>query len=224
MDLNNLLNNFEEDFGSKFDDIKKNYNHNLDIGSLFNLENSLIKEIQIIKEKTQNLDLIYLNYDKMKNNLNRKINSKKSELINLNNEKEEYDKTTVKKKLVYLMREYKFYLEQTNTNNYMNIIKLLHTKIEYLLKSSNSKKNNMKYDKVKNKYTNILAFINSEKISNKLNNLDQNSNISEKVNWYNLRINEMLEKQMIFNNYIFLLENFYKELVSLELEKIKIKN
>ena len=36
-------------------------------------------------------------------------------------------------------------------------------------------------------------------------------------------INEMIEKQMIFNNYIFLLENLYKEIVNLELDKVKVK-
>ena len=59
MDLNNFLESFNDEFGCKFDDIKKTYKHNLDIGSLFNLENTIIKEIQSIKEKSQNLDLIY---------------------------------------------------------------------------------------------------------------------------------------------------------------------
>ena len=47
--------------------------------------------------------------------------------------------------------------------------------------------------------------------------------INKKIHWYNLRINEMIEKQMIFNNYIFLLENLYKEIVNLELDKLKVK-
>ena len=223
MDLNNFLESFNDEFGCKFDDIKKTYKHNLDIGSLFNLENTIIKEIQSIKEKSQNLDLIYLNYDNMKKILNKKINSKKSELINLNNEKEEYDTTTIKKKLSYLTREYKFYLEQTDTNNYMNNIKLLHSKIEYILKISNNKKNIIKYDKVKNKYNNILAFVNSEKMCNTENIPNNEYDINKKIHWYNLRINEMIEKQMIFNNYIFLLENLYKEIVNLELDKLKVK-
>ena len=222
MDLNNLLENLNDEFGSKFDDIKKNNIKNLDISSLFNMENSLIKEIQCIKEKSQNLDLIYLNYDKMKSNFNKKINTRKSKLINLNNEKEYYDKTTLKKKLGYLIREYNFYIDQTNTGEYMNNIKLQHNRIEYLLKCVNNKKSNIKYEKVKNKYNNILAFIKSENICNQSQEIPKYYDISDKINWYNKKINEMIEKQMIFNNYIFLLENFYKETVNIEIEKVKI--
>lgn len=220
MDLNKFLENFSFEFGSKFDDIKKENIHNLDIGSVFNVENSIIKEIQYIKEKSQNLDIIYLNYNKMKNNLDKKINVRKSKLILLNNEKEYYDKTTSKKKLSYLLKEYKFYLEQTDTLNYMNMIKLQHEKIEYLLKCSNNKKNNDKYVKVKNKYNNILAFVKSEKLTKCSIEVPNNVDIMFKINWYNQRINEMIEKQMIFNNYIYLLENFYKELVELEIDKV----
>ena len=44
---------------------------------------------------------------------------------------------------------------------------------------------------------------------------------SYKINWYNNRINEMIEKQMIFDSYMFLLESFYDELIKYEIDKIK---
>ena len=58
-------------------------------------------------------------------------------------------------------------------------------------------------------------------MDNSLTEIHNDSDISKKINWYNQRINEMLEKQMIFNNYIYLLENFYKEVVDLEVERIR---
>ena len=134
MNINNLITSLTDENNDRFDDIKKLNKHNLDIDVLFNLENKTISEIASIKEKDQNLDLIYINYNKMKNNLKKNLNTKKSKLININNLKERYDINNLNKKLSYVYNEYKFYIKNTNTDNYMNNIKELHDKIEYLLK------------------------------------------------------------------------------------------
>ena len=213
MNINNLITSLTDENNDRFDDIKKLNKHNLDIDVLFNLENKTISEIASIKEKDQNLDLIYINYNKMKNNLKKNLNTKKSKLININNLKERYDINNLNKKLSYVYNEYKFYIKNTNTDNYMNNIKDLHDKIEYLLKRISNKK-------IKNKYKNIIAFVKSEKLLNDTI-LDKRKDTSYKINWYNNRINEMIEKQMIFDSYMFLLESFYDELIKYEIDKIK---
>ena len=190
MNINNLITSLTDENNDRFDDIKKLNKHNLDIDVLFNLENKTISEIASIKEKDQNLDLIYINYNKMKNNLKKNLNTK----------------------LSYVYNEYKFYIKNTNTDNYMNNIKDLHDKIEYLLKRISNKKIINKYEKIKNKYKNIIAFVKSEKLLNDTI-LDKRKDTSYKINWYNNRINEMIEKQMIFDSYMFLLESFYDELI-----------
>ena len=220
MNINNLITSLTDENNDRFDDIKKLNKHNLDIDVLFNLENKTISEIASIKEKDQNLDLIYINYNKMKNNLKKNLNTKKSKLININNLKERYDINNLNKKLSYVYNEYKFYIKNTNTDNYMNNIKELHDKIEYLLKRISNKKIINKYEKIKNKYKNIIAFVKSEKLLNDTI-LDKRKDTSYKINWYNNRINEMIEKQMIFDSYMFLLESFYDELIKYEIDKIK---
>ncbi len=223
MNFNSYLNDFNNEFGDEFDDIKRDKKRSLDIDNIFKTELSLLNDIKDIKNKTQNLDIIYLEYNDLKQKLNNKIKSKKKELIVLNNEKESIELTTARKKLSYLIHEYKFYVSQTNSKEYINTINLLHTKIEYILKSSNKKLND-KYKKIKNKYSSIIAFIKSEQLSNNTSQCNNEWSILEKINWYNQKINELIEKQMIFNNYLFLLDDLYNELISYKFNNIKSYN
>ncbi|MBE6152617.1 MAG: hypothetical protein E7166_00110 [Firmicutes bacterium] len=211
MDINYLLKN-SSDF-SRFDEINNNNLEHLDIGSLFKLEENIIKNICKLENKNKDLDIIYLKYQDLKNSLKEKIISEKKLLIKINSQKEEYDKSEEKRKLLYLTKEYNFLLEQTNTKTLMSRIKEIDKKVELLRKELKDRKITMQYNKIKSKYSKIIIFINSEKFDNKTDVIPNNINMEEKIIWYENRIEEIIEKKMIFDNYIFSLETLYKDIV-----------
>jgi len=211
MDINYLLKN-SSDF-SRFDEINNNNLEHLDIGSLFKFEENIIKNIFKLENKNKDLDIIYLKYQDLKNSLKEKIISEKKLLIKINSQKEEYDKSEEKRKLLYLTKEYNFLLEQTNTKTLMSRIKEIDKKVELLKKELKDRKITMQYNKIKSKYSKIIIFINSEKFDNKTDVIPNNINMEEKIIWYENRIEEIIEKKMIFDNYIFSLETLYKDIV-----------
>ena len=61
-----------------------------------------------------------------------------------------------------------------------------------------------------------------EKYKTDLDNKLNNSELSQEE--YDQKINELIEKQMIFNNYLFLLDDLYNELISYKFNNIKSYN
>ena len=213
MDVTNILcDNIENN------DIKAKDIDNLDINTIFKMESEIIKEINQLEDKNKNLDIIYFNYNKMKNKVKRNIEEKKKILIRLSMQKEEFNNSEIKKKAIYLSKEYTFYKEQTNTKNLINKIKNLYNKIDILKGDMKNRKLTLEYNKIKEKYRDIMIFINSEKFDNKNDNIPNNLNNEEKIEFLNKGIEEYIEKQMIFNNYIFLLENYYSEVLNQKLK------
>ena len=211
MDINFLV-NYSSD-SSKFDEINNNNIEHLDIGSLFKLEENLINNIYKLKAKNKDLDIIYLKYHELKNKLNKKVENEKNLLIKINGQKEEYDKSDIKRKLIYLNKEYNFLIEQTNTKKLVERIKDLEQKINLLKGEIKDRKLTIEYNKIKNNYSKIIIFVNGEKFDNKIDVIPTNLPIEEKIVWYEKRIEETIEKKMIFDNYIFLLENLYNNIL-----------
>lgn len=213
MDVTNILyDNIENN------DIKTKNIDNLDINTIFKLESEIIKEINQLEDKNKNLDIIYFNYNKMKNKVKRNIEEKKEVLIKLSMQKEEFNNSEIKKKAIYLSKEYTFYKEQTNTKNLISRIKNLYNKIDILRGDLKNRKLTLEYNKIKEKYRDIMIFINSEKFDNKNDNIPNNLSNEEKIEFLNKGIEEYIEKQMIFNNYIFMLENYYNEVLEQRLK------
>ena len=213
MDVTNILyDNIENN------DIKTKNIDNLDINTIFKLEGEIIKEINQLEDKSKNLDIIYFNYNKMKNKVKRNIEQKKEVLIKLSIQKEEFNNSEIKKKAIYLSKEYTFYREQTNTKKLMDRIKNLYNKIDILRGDLKNRKLTLEYNRIKEKYRDIMIFINSEKFDNKNDNIPNNLNNEEKIEFLNKGIEEYIEKQMIFNNYIFMLENYYSEVLDQRLK------
>ncbi len=214
MDIGNLL--FESNdvkYNSK--DIK-----NLDINTIFKMESDLLEEISLLEDKSKNLDIIYFNYNKMKNKIKRNIEMKKDTLSKLSQQKDKLTDLDDKKKLLYLTKEYTFYKEQTNTKKLVNKIKNLCNKIDFLKGELRNRKLTLEYNKIKEKYRDIIIFISSEKFDNKKDILPNNLNIDEKIDWFNNRIEEYIEKQVIFDNYIVMLENYYRKVLEKKYQTI----
>lgn len=211
MDLTYLLKNSSD--STRFDEINYNNIEHLDIGTLFKLEENIIKNIYKLENKNKDLDIIYLKYQELKNSLKEKVINEKNLLIKINSQKEEYDKNDEKRKLLYLTKEYNFLLEQTNTKILIDRINEMDRKVELLKKELKDRRLTMQYNKLKNKYSKIIIFINSEKFDNKIDIIPSNVSTEEKIIWYQNRIEELIEKKMIFDNYIFSLENLYKDIV-----------
>lgn len=211
MDINYLL-KYSSD-SSKFDEINNNNIEHLDIGSLFKLEENTIKNIQRLENKNKDLDIIYLKYRELKNKLNEKVINEKKLLIKINSQKEEYDKNDEKRKLLYLTKEYNSLLERTNTKNLMDRIKEVDQKINLVREELKDRRLTMQYNKIKSKYSKIIIFVNGEKFDNKIDVIPSNLNLDEKIVWYEKRIEEIIEKKMIFDNYLFSLENLYKDII-----------
>ena len=211
MDLTYLLKNSSD--SSRFDEINYNNIEHLDIGTLFKLEENIIKNIYKLENKNKELDIIYLKYQELKNSLKEKVTKEKNLLIKINSQKEEYDKNDDKRKLLYLTKEYNFLLEQTNTKLLVDRIKETDKKINLVRQELKDRKLTIQYNKLKNKYSKIIIFINSEKFDNKIDVIPSNVNTEEKIIWYQNRIEELIEKKMIFDNYIFSLENLYKDII-----------
>ena len=214
MDIGNLL--FESNdvkYNSK--DIK-----NLDINTIFKMESDLLEEISLLEDKSKNLDIIYFNYNKMKNKIKRNIEMKKDTLSKLSQQKDKLTDLDDKKKLLYLTKEYTFYKEQTNTKKLVNKIKNLCNKIDFLKGELRNRKLTLEYNKIKEKYRDIIIFISSEKFDNKKDILPSNLNIDEKIDWFNNRIEEYIEKQVIFDNYIVMLENYYSKVLEKKYQTI----
>lgn len=219
MDINNILDELEE---RRIQKSNANNIDSLDINTIFKLENELINDINQLQDKYKNLDLIYFNYNKMKNKIKRKIEGKKELLVKLSMQKEEFNNIEAKKKAIFLGREYTFYREQTNTKKLVERIKNLYNKIDILKGDMKNRKLTLEYNKIKEKYRDILAFINSEKFDGKTSNMPSNFTNEEKIEWLNKRIEEYIEKQMIFDNYIYLLENYYNEVLDKKISNISL--
>ena len=198
---------------SRFDELNSRNIEHMDISSLFKLENNIVNNINKMKENTKDLDIIYLNYKNLKNKIDSKINNDKELLIKINSKKDDYDKKDERKKLLFLTKEYNFFLEQTNTKELNKKISNLEKRINFLRENLKDKKLTLEYKKIKEQYKNILIFINSEKFDNKADAIPNNLNNKEKIDWYEKRIEELIEKQMIFDKYIYLLENLYNDIL-----------
>lgn len=210
MDLNTVLSSLSFD-NSRFDEINNNNIEHMDITSLFKLENNIINNINKLKISQKDLDLLYLNYGSIKNKLNKKIDNNKNLLININMQKEEYERNDCKRNLLYLSKEYNSLLEKTNTKSLLEIIKNLEQKIDLLKNDIKNKKLLQKYSKVRDSFNNVTIFVNTEKFDNKSSIVPTILSSEEKILWYEKRIEELIEKQMIFDKYIYLLENLYND-------------
>jgi len=210
MDLNTVLSSLSFD-NSRFDEINNNNIEHMDITSLFKLENNIINNINKLKISQKDLDLLYLNYGSIKNKLNKKIDNNKNLLININMQKEEYERNDHKRNLLYLSKEYNSLLEITNTKALLEVIKNLEQKIDLLKKDIKNKKLLQKYSKVRDSFNNVTIFVNTEKFDNKSSIVPTSLSAEEKIFWYEKRIEELIEKQMIFDKYIYLLENLYND-------------
>lgn len=211
MDLSYLLKNSSD--LSKFDEINYNNIEHLDIGSLFKLEENIIKNIYKLENKNKELDIMYLKYQTLKTKLKEKVNIEKNLLIKINSQKEEYIKNDEKRKLLYVTKEYNSLLEQTNTKDLINRIKELDQKINLIKEEFKDRKLTLQYNKIKTKYSKIIIFVNSEKFDNKVDIIPNNLSVEEKIIWYEKRIEEIIEKKMIFDSYLFSLENLYKDII-----------
>lgn len=221
MDINYLLKHSSD--SSKFDEINNNNIEHLDIGSLFKLEENIIKNIQKLENKNKDLDIIYLKYHELKNKLKEKVSSEKNMLIKISGQKEEYDKNDEKRKLLYVTKEYNSLFEQTNTKDLMDRIKEVEQKINLVKEGLKDRRLTMQYNKIKSKYSKIIIFVNGEKFDNKIDIIPNNLSLAEKITWYEKRIEEIIEKKMIFDNYLFSLENLYKDIIEKRMLDITTK-
>jgi len=221
MDLNTVLSGLSFD-NSRFDEINNSNIEHMDITSLFKLENNIINNINKLKISQKDLDLLYLNYGSIKNKLNRKIDNNKNLLININMQKEEYERNDCKRNLLYLSKEYNSLLEKTNTKSLLEIIKNLEQKIDLLKNDIKNKKLLQKYSKVRDSFNNVTIFVNTEKFDNKSSIVPTILSSEEKILWYEKRIEELIEKQMIFDKYIYLLENLYNDFLEKRMLDITI--
>ncbi len=221
MDINYLLKQSSD--SSRFDEINNNNIEHLDIGSLFKLEEKIIKNIQRLENKDKDLDILYLKYNELKNKLKEKVNNEKKLLIKISSQKEEYDKNDQKRKLLYLTKEYNSLLEQTNTKDLIDRIKEAEQKINYVKEELKDRKLTIQYNKIKSKYSKIIIFVNGEKFDNKIDILPNNLNLEEKIIWYEKRIEEVIEKKMIFDSYLFSLENLYSDIIEKRMLDITTK-
>ena len=221
MDLNTVLSSLSFD-NSRFDEINNNNIEHMDITSLFKLENNIINNINKLKISQKDLDLLYLNYGSIKNKLNKKIDNNKNLLININMQKEEYERNDHKRNLLYLSKEYNSLLEKTNTKALLEVIKNLEQKIDLLKKDIKNKKLLQKYSKVRDSFNNVTIFVNTEKFDNKSSIVPTSLFAEEKIFWYEKRIEELIEKQMIFDKYIYLLENLYNDFLEKRMLDITI--
>jgi len=221
MDLNTVLSSLSFD-NSRFDEINNNNIEHMDITSLFKLENNIINNINKLKISQKDLDLLYLNYGSIKNKLNKKIDNNKNLLININMQKEEYERNDHKRNLLYLSKEYNSLLEITNTKALLEVIKNLEQKIDLLKKDIKNKKLLQKYSKVRDSFNNVTIFVNTEKFDNKSSIVPTSLSAEEKIFWYEKRIEELIEKQMIFDKYIYLLENLYNDFLEKRMLDITI--
>lgn len=219
MDVNNILNELEE---RRVNKINNNDLEGLDINTMFKLETEIIDDINQLQEKYKNLDLIYFNYNKMKNKIKNKIEDKKKLLVKISMQKEEFNKIETKKKAIFLSKEYSFYKEQTNTKKLIEKIKNLCNKIDLLKGNMKNRKLTLEHNKIKEKYREIMIFVSSEKFDGKNETLPSNLTNEEKIEWLNKRIEEYIEKQMIFDNYIYLLENYYNEILDKKISNISL--
>lgn len=210
--MNSFLNDIKYDY-AKFDELNNKNIEHMDITSIFKLENNIINKLDRINEKNKDLDIMYLNYRKLKSKIKSNIDNNKDLLIKINMYKEEFDKSDSRKKLLFLTKEYQFFQEQTNTKYLTDKIDGLENRINFIRENLKDRKITMQYNKIKSQYKNILIFINSEKFDNKSDIIPNNLGIDEKILWYEKRIEELIEKQMIFDKYIFLLENLYNDIL-----------
>ena len=211
MDINYLLNCSSN--SNKFDEFNSNNIEHMDIGSLFKLEENIINTVHKLESKTKDLDVIFFKYFELKEALKDKVNTEKDKLIKINSQKEEYNKNDCRRKLLYLNKEYNFLIEQTNTKILVDRIKELDKKINLIRKEIKDRKITIQYNKLKSKYNKIVIFVNSEKFDNKTDVIPNNLGVDEKIIWFEQRIEELIEKKMIFDNYLFCLENLYKDII-----------
>lgn len=212
MNIKTYLQNISIDY-SKFDELYDKNIEQMDISSIFKLEKNIRNNIYNLENSNKDLDIIYLNYQTIKSNIKNKIRSEKNILIKLDNNKDNYNKDNLRQKLLFLTKEYNFLIEQTNTKLLVEKIETLESKIQILMDGIDDKNILSKYDKVKKQYNKIVIFTNSEKFGKKDDIVPNNVDITQKIEWYREEIETLLEKQMIFDKYIYLLENFYSDLL-----------
>lgn len=178
----------------------KNIN-NLDMYSLFKLENNILKQLQ-------------------KNNSTKDIINYKNYLIEINNIKDNYNKSILENKLIYLKQEYKFLKKQININIFFKRNEQLNNKIKNQIKDCKNNYLLSKYKKIQKKHIYIfkeLSNINCFSSNNK------KISISEKIQWYEYQIEKIIKKKLMLENHIFCLKNLYDDIKEEKMLEFTIK-
>ena len=195
----------------------------IDIDSLFDLEEETFKKINKLENKIKEIDVIYLKYDSYKDIFKKRILNDKNLLIRIQTKKEEYENGNKKDKLLFLKKEYKILLRLSNYNYLVNRINDIMEKIDILIKDDNDNNNNNlinRYNKIKARYDEILSILKSN-LSNK--NTSYEIDIDSKIKMYQYEIKRVIKKMMIFDNYLFSLDNLYKDVIEKRMLDITVK-
>lgn len=207
--------------------LKKNYNliknekiYNndislLDISSLFKLEKNIITYINELQCNNKNIDIIYFKYHEMKDKINSTIKANKDILIEINNQKKKYDLTNNYQKLNYQKKLYKLLCYQTNNSILINQIKEIEFAITLLLDDLNNCNLKSKFNNIKDKNEKKI-----KKVMHSKNNNPYKLTINEQITWYENKIEEKIKIKMIFESYIFSLENLYKDIIEKKMLEI----
>lgn len=197
---------------------EKIYNSNvasLDIASLFKLEKNIITYTNELQINNKNLDLIYFKYYELKNKINNAIKYNKEILIKINSQKKTYDLKNTYKKLNFQKKLYKLLCYQTSKSILLEQIKEIENAITLLLDDLNSSILNNKFNNIKNKNKKNII-----KIMNNKNDSPYKLSTNEKITWYENKIEEKVKIKMIFESYMFSLENLYKEIIEKKMSDI----
>lgn len=198
--------------------LKKNYNlirkekfydsdiSLLDITSLFKLEKNIITYTNELQSNNKNLDLIYFKYYELKNKINSAIKYNKDILVQINAQKKKYDLKNNYEKLNYQKKLYKLLCYQTSKSILLKQIKEMESAITILLDDLDNSYFNDKFINIKNKN-------NITKVMKTKNNSPYKLSINEKITWYENKIEEKVKIKMIFESYMFSLENLYKDII-----------
>lgn len=200
--------------------LKKNYNlikkekiynndiSSLDIASLFKLEKNIITYTNELQSNNKNLDLIYFKYYELKNKINNAVKYNKDILNQISSQKKKYDLTNNYQKLNYLKKLYKLLCYQTSKYILLKQVKEIENVITLLLDDLNSSDLNNKFSNIKNKNEKKI-----KKVIHSKNDSPYKLSTNEKITWYENKIEEKIKIKMIFESYMFSLENLYKEII-----------
>ena len=200
--------------------LKKNYNlmkkekiynndiSSLDIASLFKLEKNIITYTNELQSNNKNLDLIYFKYYELKNKINNAVKYNKDILTQISSQKKKFDLTNNYQKLNYQKKLYKLLCYQTSKSILLKQGKEIENVITLLLDDLNSSDLNNKFSNIKNKNEKKI-----KKVIHSKNDSPYKLSTNEKITWYENKIEEKIKIKMIFESYMFSLENLYKEII-----------